>query len=159
MPVIQCYCRNVMPQKMCSDKPEGFKLLNYVSNSSTIQPFCQVCHTLSHSVTQPLRVPVLVDPTLFFPSPTPPPRLCVQVSQCCVYNWVKRLTCAHKIDSAAHTGFWLTCTHKIDSVVHAQPWGGGVGLVNFIIGTQPLLHFLRHYFLRLASTLQPWWVV
>ena len=89
MPVIQCYCRNVMPQKMCSDKPEGFKLLNYVSNSSTIQPFCQVCHTLSHSVTQPLRVPVLVDPTLFFPSPTPPPKvvctsesiLCVQLGQ------------------------------------------------------------------------------
>ena len=40
----------------------------------------------------------------------------------------RRLTCAHKIDPAARTGFWLTCTHKIDSVVHTHTRClGGVG--------------------------------
>ena len=45
----------------------------------------------------------------------------------------RRLTCAHKIDSVAHTGFWLTCAHKSVSVVHTEPSGDGVGLVNVII--------------------------
>ena len=45
----------------------------------------------------------------------------------------RRLTCAHKIDSAAHTGFWLTCAHKSVSVVHREASGDGVGLVNVII--------------------------
>ena len=31
-----------------------------------------------------------------------------------------RLTCAHKIDSVAHTGFWLTCAHKSVSPVHSS---------------------------------------
>ena len=45
----------------------------------------------------------------------------------------RRLTCAHKIYSGAHTGFWLTCAHKSVSVVHTEPSGDGVGLVNVII--------------------------
>ena len=48
-------------------------------------------------------------------------------------NSGRRLTCAHKIDSVAHTGFCLTCTHKSVSVVHTEPSGDGVGLVNVII--------------------------
>ena len=45
----------------------------------------------------------------------------------------RRLTCTHKIDSAAHTGFWLTCAQKSVSVVHTEPSGDGVGPVNVII--------------------------
>ena len=45
----------------------------------------------------------------------------------------RRLTCTHKIDSAAHTGFWLTCAQKSVSVVHTEPSGDWVGPVNVII--------------------------
>ena len=66
--------------------------------------------------------------------------MCMYVCICITNKYIKtdmymgrRLTCAHKIDSVAHTGFWLTCAHKSVSVVHTEPSGDGVGLVNVII--------------------------
>ena len=76
--------------------------------------------------------------------------------------------------SLAHTKLTQLRTQDSDSLVHTKltqlythslgPWGGGVGLVNFIIGTQPLLvNFIIGtqpllHFLRPTITLQPWGV-
>ena len=72
--------------------------------------------------------------------------------------------------SLAHTKWTQLRTQDSDSLVHTKLTqlythslgGGGVGLVNFIIGTQPLLvNFIIGtqpllHFLRLTITLQPW---
>ena len=79
----------------------------------------------------------------------------------------KRLTCAHKTDSVVHTDFRLSCTHKNYTLVHTTlgggVWWGGAReekgriyqphpLLNFIIGTQPLLHFPGAREERVGST-------
>ena len=86
------------------------------------------------------------------------------------------LTCTHKIDSVVHTQPWGGGVGLVNFIIVTRPhstsfdlpshfnlggWGGAREekgriyqphpLLNFIIGTQPLLHFLR-----LAITLQPW---
>ena len=67
----------------------------------------------------------------------------------------QRLSCAHKTDSVVHTDFltqmytqnWLTCAHKLGGWGGAREEKGRIyqldPLPNFIVGTQPLLDFLR----------------
>ena len=67
----------------------------------------------------------------------------------------QRPTCAHKTDSVVHTDFltqmytqnWLTCAHKLEGWGGAREEKGRIyqpdPLPNFIVGTQPLLDFLR----------------